>query len=145
MRILRAGLPLLLLLSACAPRRPAMAERPTHEVPHPEVGLVRWVDSRSISVLLPGADQPRRYTRTQETRVFEAGQATVWADLRPGQAVRIRSVKGPFTPLHATTIDILSGEEEEAVRREILVHRGAPERSRLPRLRNLHVSVGRGS
>lgn len=134
-RLFLAGLPLLLLLSACAPRRPAMAELPTRGEPQPDVGIVGWVESRRISLHLPGRIEPRVYARTPETRVFDEGIETSWAELRAGQAVRIQSVKGPFSPLLATTIDILSGEEEEAVRQEVLVQRGGQERSRSPCLR----------
>lgn len=142
MRRMRYGLVLLLLLAACAPRRPAMAEKPTHGEPQPEVGIVRWVDPRQISILLPGATEPRKYARTQDSRVFEEGIETAWAELEAGLAVRVHSVEGPFSPLHVIWIEILSGEVEEAVRKEILA---SPEGFGGARLRNLHLWVGRGS
>lgn len=144
-RILWYGLPLFLLLGACAPRRPAMAELPTNEEPQPELGIVQWVETHRISILLVGAPEPRRYVRTKDTRVFRGGEEVSWAEIQSGQAVRFQSVKGPFSPLRVTAVEILEGEEEDTVRRQILARWWEGERCRRPCLRNLHVSVGRGS
>lgn len=139
---------ILLLAAACAPRRPAMAERPTAAVPQPDVGIVRWVEPGRISVDLLGGTRPRRYVRTQETIVIREEEAHPWSALAPGQAIRIQSVKGPFGPRRATEVEILTGEEGAAVRRQMLVRKAPPDRSGTSSMRglpNLHVSVGRGS
>lgn len=139
---------ILLLSAACAPRRPAMAERPTSAIPQPDVGIVHWVEPGRISVLLLGGSRPRRYLRTQETEVICEGAELEWSALSAGQAIRIQSVKGPFGPLRATEVEILTGEQEAEVRRQMLAQEASRERSGTPpnpRLRNLHVSVGRGS
>ena len=122
-----------------------MSERPTGAEPQPEVGIVQWVETQRISILLIGANEPRRYVRTQETRVYLEGEEVPWAEIHVDQVVRFHSVRGPFSPLRVTSIEILTGEEEEAARRQILARGEERERFRLPPLRNLHVSVGRGS
>lgn len=135
----------LLLALGCAPRRPAMSDRLTYEKPQAEVGVVQWVESRRIAILVVGAETPRRYLRTQETRVFLGDQEVSWAELRADQAVRFQSVRGPFSPDRVTVVEILQGEEEATVRRHVLADGERSERIRWTYRRNLHVSVGRGS
>lgn len=139
------GLALLLLFGGCAPRRPAMAELPTNEALQPEVGIIRWVESRRISLDLVGAELPRRYVRTRDSQVLRGGEEVSWAELEVGQAVRFQAVKGPFSPARITAIEILQGDAEAGVRAQILASSRRSERPSPPGLRNLQVSVGRGS
>jgi len=115
---------LLLALQGCAPRRPAMAERLGTEVPYPDVGVVLWVEPARLAVALPGGSRPRIFARTAETRVSCEGEESFWEALAPGMAVRVHSVRGPFRPLRATAIDILTGEESGAVHRKMLATEG---------------------
>lgn len=136
---------LLFVLEGCAPRRPAMAERLGPELPYPDVGVLLWVEPTRLAILPPGGSRPRQYARTLETRVYCEGEESYWEALEPGMAVRVHSVRGPFRPLRATAIEVLTPEESDAVREKMLALRG---RSAAPFAlgpRNLHVSVGRGS